>query len=362
MASVEVRTNAKGKKAYVGTASFIEKGRQKKRRKTFTTKKAALAWAVETESAVQGTVSIREIEQTFPEYFKQWIEIYKIPTLRGSTVTNYRAWSRAVDELFVDITMPDLNAKILQSKLIEYGKTHKLSTVKLFTSALRAALKDAHIDGIINKNLHSRLKPVSSLSAEREQDKHVNAQDFEKLLSYLYSQESRFIQEPVLLLTLLGMETGARVGEIQALTATDIDYKNNLIIITKSYSPKTKQVTEPKNSSSVRDISVTQRVIDIMDRYTKTLDEHDLFPRYDNRVPNKALTAILDELDIERITFHGLRHSHVSYLLHNGIALEYISKRAGHKDVATTLKIYAHMLKEKEQTQNELALSILSNI
>lgn len=70
--------------------------------------------------------------------------------------------------------MPNLNTKILQSKLIEYGKTHKLSTVKLFTSALRVALKDAHIGGIINKNLHSRLKPVSSLSAEREQDKHVN--------------------------------------------------------------------------------------------------------------------------------------------------------------------------------------------
>lgn len=174
------------------------------------------------------------------------------------------------------------------------------------------------------------------------------------MFSYLYSQESRFIQEPVLLLTLLGMETGTRVGEIQALTATDIDYKNNLIIITKSYSPKTKQVTEPKNSSSVRDISVTQRAIDIMDRYTKTLDEHDLFPRYDNRVPNKALTAILDELDIERITFHGLRHSHVSYLLHNGIALEYISKRAGHKDVATTLKIYAHMLKKKSKLKTSL--------
>ena len=362
MASVEIRTNTKGKKSYVGTASFIEKGNQKKRRKTFTTKKAALAWAVETEASLQGLVSLREMEQTFPEYFKQWIEIYKIPTLRGSTVTNYRAWSRAVDELFFDITMPNLNTKILQSKLIQYGKTHKLSTVKLFTSALRASLKDAHIDGIINKNLHSRLKPVSSISADREQDKHINAKDFEKLLSYLYSQESRFVQEPILLLALLGMETGARIGEIQALTTNDIDYENNLIIITKSYSPKIKKVTEPKNTSSIRDISITSRATNVLARYTKFLNQKELFPAYDNQAPNRALSIILEKLDIDRITFHGLRHSHVSYLLHNGIAIEYISKRAGHKDVSTTLKIYAHMLKEKEQAQNELALSILENI
>ncbi|WP_373770569.1 tyrosine-type recombinase/integrase [Weissella soli] len=60
------------------------------------------------------------------------------------------------------------------------------------------------------------------------------------------------------------------------------------------------------------------------------------------------------------IRFHGLRHSHVSYLLHNGVDIQYISKRVGHKNVTITLSTYAHMLKEKELAQNELALKILS--
>ncbi|MGN1293716.1 tyrosine-type recombinase/integrase [Weissella soli] len=63
---------------------------------------------------------------------------------------------------------------------------------------------------------------------------------------------------------------------------------------------------------------------------------------------------------VAEIRFHGLRHSHVSYLLHKGVDIQYISKRVGHKNVNVTLSTYAHMLKEKELAQDELALKILS--
>ncbi|MCT3052717.1 hypothetical protein EFN37_03430 [Leuconostoc mesenteroides] len=57
--------------------------------------------------------------------------------------------------------------------------------------------------------------------------------------------------------------------------------------------------------------------------------------------------------------FHGLRYSHVSYLLHNGVDIDYISKRVGHSNIGITLSVvYSHMLKEKEQTQCELALNL----
>lgn len=48
--------------------------------------------------------------------------------------------------------------------------------------------------------------------------------------------------------------------------------------------------------------------------------------------------------------------------LHNGVDITYISKRVGHSNTAITIQVYSHMLKEKEQVQNELALNILDNL
>ncbi|WP_261370488.1 tyrosine-type recombinase/integrase [Weissella cibaria] len=70
---------------------------------------------------------------------------------------------------------------------------------------------------------------------------------------------------------------------------------------------------------------------------------------------------LVREADIQPIHFHGLRHSHVSYLLHNGVDIDYVSKRVGHANVSVTLQIYAHMLKEKELAQDELTLQVLDN-
>jgi len=63
---------------------------------------------------------------------------------------------------------------------------------------------------------------------------------------------------------------------------------------------------------------------------------------------------------IRAISFHGLRHTHISYLLQKSIEIEYISKHDGHSDVATTMQLYAHMLKEKELAQDELTLKVLN--
>ena len=44
------------------------------------------------------------------------------------------------------------------------------------------------------------------------------------------------------------------------------------------------------------------------------------------------------------ISFHGLRHSHLSHLLRAGVHPKVASERAGHSSVTTTLDIYSHIL------------------
>ena len=44
------------------------------------------------------------------------------------------------------------------------------------------------------------------------------------------------------------------------------------------------------------------------------------------------------------VTFHGLRHTHVSMMIRAGVPINVISERVGHADHSITCSIYSHLL------------------
>ncbi|MGE7624162.1 tyrosine-type recombinase/integrase [Viridibacillus sp. NPDC096237] len=46
------------------------------------------------------------------------------------------------------------------------------------------------------------------------------------------------------------------------------------------------------------------------------------------------------------MTAHGLRHTHASVLLYQGISILYVSERLGYASIDITSSTYAHVLKE----------------
>ena len=69
------------------------------------------------------------------------------------------------------------------------------------------------------------------------------------------------------------------------------------------------------------------------------------FPDYPSKAFKKLLAKI-PELP-QAVTFHGLRSSCVSILVHEGYDIKSIQKWVGHADIDTTLRIYAKV-KDKE--------------
>ena len=57
--------------------------------------------------------------------------------------------------------------------------------------------------------------------------------------------------------------------------------------------------------------------------------------------------VIADAIGEPWITPHTARHSFASTLFRQGIRINVVSKLLGHKDVATTYKIYIHMIPEE---------------
>jgi integrase len=57
----------------------------------------------------------------------------------------------------------------------------------------------------------------------------------------------------------------------------------------------------------------------------------------------KAWSRVAASLGLN-VSFHALRHTHVSMLIREGVDILAISRRIGHSKAATTLDVYAHLL------------------
>jgi integrase len=53
-------------------------------------------------------------------------------------------------------------------------------------------------------------------------------------------------------------------------------------------------------------------------------------------------------IGMPEITLHGLRHTHASQLIDQGVDIVTISKRLGHATPAITLSVYAHMFRKDD--------------
>lgn len=52
---------------------------------------------------------------------------------------------------------------------------------------------------------------------------------------------------------------------------------------------------------------------------------------------------------MKKITVHDIRHSHATDLLSMGVPIQDVSRKLGHSDVSTTLKIYTHSNLEQDK-------------
>lgn len=73
----------------------------------------------------------------------------------------------------------------------------------------------------------------------------------------------------------------------------------------------------------------------------------------------KKETKVNDE---HNLSMYALRHTHCSYLLSQGISIEYISKRLGHFSISMTLDTYSHLLDEYKEKQGQKVRDIFLSL
>lgn len=177
--------------------------------------------------------------------------------------------------------------------------------------------------------------------------------------------------------------TGMRAGELLALKWSDIDFDNNTISITKTYynpnnNKKKYQILTPKTESSIGKITVDANVIkmlhdykiNVQDNWKDELYVDNNFVFTDNNgyplVIKKLsmwIQSIMSRTDINKnISTHSFRHTHCALLIEAGVHIKEIQERLRHKDINTTMNIYAKITNSYKKDASQKFSRLMENV
>lgn len=367
--------------------------------------KALRLFALEFEKQVHEGKYLSGEQLTYSKYIEMWMKDYAEKQMQQNTIDR-------TDGIFKGIVLPvlghlklseirPLHIQKLYDSLMKNGyekggKHHEYSpnTIKRIHQAISSSLSTAVYWQLIESNPCQRVKPPK---VEKQPDvQHFTLEQAQAFLDFLDvpymtstggrrhrdgSPSKRHYQERTVPLQIkvffyLALFGGFRRGELLALTWDDINYAEHTIEISKAVAV-TKQgvfTKSPKNYTSNRTVTmppVCMEQLKKLEIYQKEYrlqlgnrwhGENYVFIQDDGKLihdstPNNTLKKIIRRYNedpthtekLPEITLHGLRHTSATLLIAYNTDIKTVSGRLGHANTSTTINIYAHALRKKDE-------------
>ena len=285
--------------------------------------------------------------------------------------TTYAAYinrAQRIKAYFGEMKIVEINEKLIEKFLDSLFSDNNLSprTVKDTKVFMATVMDDAVSDGIIKYNPVKNVRINKNLAAKHTKDKNPDEEFFSYTEAQLFLNRIKdFILYELFYITLF---FGLRREEVLGLRWSAVDLKNKIMRICHTVTKGTmiNRLNDTKTESSDRFYPLTDEQVDMFVRLKKKEDanrklfgkdyfdsdyifKHEDGTLYYPDYPSKSFRKLIKKIPElpQNITFHGLRKSCVSILVHEDMDVKSIQKWVGHRDINTTLKIYAKV-KEKE--------------
>lgn len=362
---------------YIGVDPLTGK-EQSTTRRGFKTKKEAKDALVALQVEIKNGSFKKQQFETYQDIYDIWVNHYENTVQDSTFLKTTRIFNNHILPAMGQYKVDRIDVTICQKHVDHWAKELKrFNMVKAYAAkVLKFALKR----GYIQTNPFDLVEiPIVKKQVSLEEEENENFYTREQLVKLLdcFKQESNLRRFAFFhLLSFSGM----RKSEAFALMWKDINFENNEIRINKAVARgKQGLYLGPTKNGLPRTIKMDATTMQLLRDWKKqqakeylqygynTMKKNQLvFPNTNNDLhePNKTyrwLKLVLDKYNLESITTHGLRHTHCSLLFEAGATIKEVQYRLGHKDVKTTLDVYAHVTKKAKAETIDKFEKYLSN-
>ena len=308
-------------------------------------------------------------DMPFIDYLDMWLKQIK-PLVKPSSWESYnKVINGKLKPYFADknFKLRDLRGMHFTEYFVhlkEHGRSdNKGGLSRKAILNIRGVLSSALTYAVENDMIHDNVVEHSRLPLFEEKTFVPTIYDTEQiktLLEYAERTESKMC-----LFLYLVMFTGARKGELLALTWDNVNFENNTIHICMNRTGSSKEVlnkpTSPKTRNGVRTVPLPEKVMNmlreekerqkqnkaVLKSYYKVY-EYDYVIRqsdgsiYNPNSVNRIIKKMEDELGLPHCRVHDYRHAVASILFENGVPLADVTTQLGHGQTSTTERIYIH--------------------
>lgn len=344
------------------------------------TKKEAMKIMLDIEEELKcGINTLDNSKMSYGDFLRYWMNTYVRKNLSKNSIDSYEHHLKKIIPALGHYELRQLTPMILQDFIDKSLETLSVSTVDVYKAMLSGSLKYAvHPCGFIKSS------PAGYVKVKRKKDDldlsntdFISVEKFEKILDLF--KDDFTIQ----VFLKIAFNTGMRRGELLGLQWSNIDLDNNVIHVVNNAIKLTAaegylKLSNPKNKSSIRDISILDSDVKLLKELKKrqSLDKFALGNMYDVndfvfKKENGEFYNFQNVISIakevkknvdSKFHLHQLRHTHATMLVESGVSMKAVMMRLGHSSINTTLNIYTANTKNLQNESSTKFESYLNKI
>lgn len=232
-----------------------------------------------------------------------------------------------------------------------HQKPLKTKTINNHLIILRRALRVA--------KEYKKLQEVPEIKPMKVKEKEPRFLSRDEISRLLEAAKGATAEDPAApweAMVRVALNTGLRIGELQALRWSDVDMVARSIVVRHSLDRAFGELKAPKNEKS-RKLALNDKAYEALKGVFRigefVFGKRPKGEPYTYMGCQKALARLMAEAGIKGAGWHTLRHTFASHLVMGGTPLYHVRDLLGHSSLAMT-QVYAHLAPETTKAAVDL--------